>query len=325
VDTLTSLRVFCTVAELKSFTAAADRLSLSPAMASKHVMNLEKRLATRLLNRTSRHVSLTESGSLYFNQARQMIEGLDEVEAAVSNVTAVPRGVLKLSAPIWFANPDFAHLLAQFQERYPDVCFDIDLSGRSVNLVDEGFDLALRTTTRPDRLDPGLIARALTDVEFHLVGSPAYLARTGRPMKLTDLNGHALLLYAHVPYHGGMTLEGNDGGEFVKFRVVMESGNETMLYMAALEGMGLTLIPKWMAEADVAEGRLELVLADGLKLGGTLFVVYPSRKYLSAKVRAFIDFFTGRMQEFLSDEPQSAVADHSLAGNVSSTKRALME
>ena len=104
MDTLTSLRVFCTVAELKSFTAAADRLGLSPAMASKHVMHLESRLGTRLLNRTSRHVSMTESGMLYLNQTRQMLDGLDEVEAAVSNVTVTPRGTLRLSAPVWAAN-----------------------------------------------------------------------------------------------------------------------------------------------------------------------------------------------------------------------------
>src|SRR5206468_8602426 len=141
-----------------SFTAAADRLNLSPAMASKHVMHLEKRLATRLLNRTSRHVSLTESGSLYFNQTKQMIDGLDEIESAVSNVSVIPRGTLRLTAPIWLANPEFVQLLSQFHARYPDVHFDVDLSGRVVNLVDEGFDLALRVS-KPDRLDPGLIAR----------------------------------------------------------------------------------------------------------------------------------------------------------------------
>jgi DNA-binding transcriptional LysR family regulator len=295
MDSLTSLRVFCTVAELKSFTAAADRLGMSPAMASKHVMNLEKRLATRLLNRTSRHVSMTETGSLYFTQARQMLEGLDEVEAAVSNVTVTPRGTLKLSAPGWFANPEFARLLADFQARYPDICFDIDLSGRYVNLVDEGFDLALRATTS-ERLDPGLIARPLTDLDFYLVASPDYLKRTGSPERLSELNGHALLLYGYVPYHGGMTLGRAGEEEFIRFKVVMESGSETMLYMAALQGMGVTFLPARQIEADVTAGRLEIVLPDLLQLGGTLFAVYPSRKYLSAKVRLFIDFLVEEVQ-----------------------------
>lgn len=301
MDTLASLRVFCTVAELKSFTAAADRLDMSPAMASKHVMNLEKRLSTRLLNRTSRHVSMTESGALYFAQAKQMIEGLDEVEAAVSNVTVVPRGTLKFSAPVWFANPNFARLLSTFHSRYPDISFDIDLSGRVVNLVDEGFDLALRATTT-DKLDQGLIARPLVDLEFYLVASPDYLRRTGRPLALQDLNDHSLLLYSYIPYHGGAMLGGPDGKELIKFKVVMESSNETMLYMAALEGMGLTFLPQPQAQADIDAGRLEIVLPDLLQLGGTLFAVYPSRKYLSAKVRLFIDFLVEQIQRLRREQ-----------------------
>jgi DNA-binding transcriptional LysR family regulator len=129
MDTLTSLRVFCAVAEKKSFTAAAERLGLSPAMASKHVMHLETRLSTRLLNRTSRRVNLTETGTLYFVRVKQILDGLDEVEAAVSNVTVVPRGTLRLSAPVWFANPIFAGILGDYRKRYPEVSVDIDLSG----------------------------------------------------------------------------------------------------------------------------------------------------------------------------------------------------
>src|SRR5262245_11057908 len=125
MDTLTSLRVFCTVAELKSFTAAAGRLGLSPAMASKHVLHLESRLGARLFNRTSRHVSLTETGTLYFSQIRPMMEGLDEVEAAVSNVAVTPRGTLKLSAPVWAANAVIAQVFAEYHQRYPDVSFDM--------------------------------------------------------------------------------------------------------------------------------------------------------------------------------------------------------
>lgn len=293
MDTLTSLRVFCTVAELKSFTAAADRLGLSPAMASKHVMHLEKRLGTRLLNRTSRHVSVTESGLLYVGQARQMLDGLDEVEAAVSNVTVTPRGTLKLSAPVWVANTFVARMLAEYHRRYPDVCFDMDFSGRIVNLVDEGFDLALRATA-PDRLDPGLIARPLTKIVFQVVGSPAYLERTGRPTTLNELNGHSLLLYSGVNSDGSLIFDGPGGREAVKFQTVIQSENETMLHLAALEGMGLVFLPAWMAQPDIAAGRLEMVLPETLKLSVTLYAVYPSKKYLSAKVRTFIDFLASQ-------------------------------
>jgi DNA-binding transcriptional LysR family regulator len=286
MDSLVSMRVFCLVAELKSFAAAAERLRISPAMASKHVMQLEKRLGTRLLNRTSRRVSLSESGSLYFEQARQMLDSLDEVEAAVSKATVVPRGTLRLTAPVWMANPMFAQVLADYQARYPDVRLDIDLSGRLVNLVEEGFDLALRATAAPDET---LIARPITAVPFLMVAAPAYLERVGRAKKLADLAGQSMLRYALYPGED-LSLKRAGGVETVKVNPVLRSGNETLLHMAALEGMGLALLPKWLVVGDVAAGRLEQVLPQEAIFEGRLFAVYPSRKYLSAKVRTFIDF-----------------------------------
>ncbi|MEX3949875.1 LysR family transcriptional regulator [Paraburkholderia sp. EG287B] len=293
MDTLLSMRVFCMVAEHKSFTVAASRLGLSPAMASKHVLHLESRVGARLLNRTSRHVSLTDTGHLYFGQIRPMLEGLDEVEAAVSNVTVTPRGMLKLSAPVWAANTLMARAFAEYHHLYPDVSFDVDLSGRIVNLVDEGFDLALRAMTSA-RLDPGLIARPLMDVPFYLVASPAYLERAGRPSTLGDLNGHSLLMYSGINFSGSLAVKGRDGEEAVRFRAVMRSENETMLHLAALEGMGLVFLPAWITQSDISKGELEHVMHDEIKFAITLHAVYPSRKYLSAKVRTFIDFLASR-------------------------------
>ena len=293
MDALTSLRVFCTVAELKSFTAAASRLGLSPAMASKHVTHLESRLGTRLLNRTSRRVSLTEAGGLYFNQAKPTLDGLDEVEAAIGNVAVVPRGTLRFSAPVWAASDWFTRMLAEYHQRYPDVSFDIDLSGRIVSLVEEGFDLALRATT-PDRLNPGLIARPLMEVPFHAVASPRYLTRTGRPRTLSELNGHALLMYSGMSSDGNVVLRGRSGDETVRFRPVMRSENEVMLRLAALEGMGLVFLPVWMTQADIANGALEMVVPGEVDFSITLHAVYPSRKYLSAKVHTFIEFLASR-------------------------------
>ncbi len=280
------MRVFCLVAELKSFATAAQRLRISPAMASKHVMQLEKRLGTRLLNRTSRRVSLSESGALYFEQARQMLNSLDEVEAAVSKATVVPRGTLRLTAPVWMANALFAGILAGYQSRYPEVRLDVDLSGRMVNLVEEGFDLALRATAAPDE---ALIARPITKVAFLMVGAPAYLDRAGRPTKLADLAGQAMLHYALYPGES-FSFEGEHGTETVKLNPVLRSGNETLLHMAALEGMGLAFLPKWLVAEDITAGRLEHVMPGQVLFEGKLFAVYPSRKYLSAKVRTFIDF-----------------------------------
>ncbi|GGI25801.1 MULTISPECIES: LysR family transcriptional regulator [Bradyrhizobium] len=287
MDTLVSMKVFCLVAELKSFAAAAERLGISPAMASKHVMQLEKRLGSRLLNRTSRRVSLSESGALYFEQTRQMLESLDEVEAAVSNVTVVPRGTLRLTAPVWMANPKFSKVLADYQARYPQVRLNIDLSGRLVNLVEEGFDLALRATGTPDE---ALIARPITRVPFYMVATPAYLDRAKRPKNLAELSGHSLLHYAlHSPGES-ITIQGESGTQTIKFNPVLLSGNETLLHLAALEGMGLAVLPKWLISEDLAAGRLEQVLPEQSIFESQLFAVYPTRKYLSAKVRTFIDF-----------------------------------
>lgn len=294
MDTLTSLRVFCAVAEARSFTVAARRLNLSPAMASKHVQHLESRIGVRLLNRTSRRVSITESGALYLAQASEMLASLDEVDAAISNVAVTPRGTLRLSAPVWMATPFFVRLLAEYQQRYPDVSLSMDLSGRIVNLVDEGFDLALRARAH-DRLEAGLVARPLVEVEFRLLASPDYLSRTGRPRSPADLNGHALLRYSEVNMGDRLVLDGPDGPQSITFRSAMLSDNESLLHLAALHGMGLVFLPTWMAEADLAARRLEAVLPETVRFSTTLYAVYASRKYLSAKVRTFIDFLASKV------------------------------
>jgi DNA-binding transcriptional LysR family regulator len=215
-----------------------------------------------------------------------MLDSLDEVEAAVSKATVVPRGTLWLTAPVWMANTMFAKVLADYQIRYPDVRLDIDLSGRLVNLVEEGFDLALRATAAPDEI---LIARPITTVPFLMVAAPAYLERVGRAKRLADLAGQSMLHYALYPGEN-LSLKRDGGVETVKLNPVLRSGNETLLHMAALEGMGLAFLPKWLVAGDVAAGRLEQVLPQEVIFEGRLFAVYPSRKYLSAKVRTFIDF-----------------------------------
>ena len=287
MDTLLSMKVFRLVAELKSFAAAAERLGISAAMASKHVMHLERRLSTRLLNRTSRHVSLSEAGMLYFEQSRQMLEALEEVEAQVSKTTIIPHGTLKLSAPVWMANSAFPSLLAAYQARYPQVQFDVDLSGRLVNLVEEGFDLALRATHTQDE---GLIARPLAKIRFHLVAAPAYLAQHGHPRSVGELDGHRLLMYTLGALGSSVTFGGPTNTQTVKFMPVLRSANETLIHLAAVEGMGLAYLPMFLVAQDIAARRLELLLPERFTSEFPLYGVYPSRRYLSAKVRTFLDF-----------------------------------
>jgi len=296
MDKLLSLRVFCSVAEMKSFTGAADRHDMSPTMASKHVRSLEGRLGTRLLNRTSRHVSLTETGALYFAQAKQTLESLDEVEAAIGNTAIVPSGTLRLAVPPWFDNARFSAMLAEFDALYPDVQFDVELSGRHINMVEEGFDLLLRATV-PGSLEPGLIARGLVDMPLHLVAAPSYLDRNGRPACLADLNEQTLLVCKAMNFGAVVPFDGPQGREAVKFRVGFESSSESLVLRVALEGMGMAILPALMVEDDVAAGRLEAVLPGLAEIATRIYAVYPSRKFLSAKVRTFIDFFNAKSQQ----------------------------
>lgn len=282
MDRLRSMQVFRHVVELKSFTAAATRLRLSPAMASKHVMHLERHLGTRLLNRTSRHVTLTEDGRVYFEQCRQMLDSLDEVEALLARSTVEPKGVLRLTAPVWAASEPFARALASFRERHPQVSFEVDLSGRLVNLVEEGFDLALRVSDTPGDT---LIAQTVGSVTFQLVAAPAYLARAGRPTSLQALADHDILWYSLGP--SDLSKHGVDP---IKLKPVLSSDNETLLHQAALRGMGLAALPTWLVADDLRSGRLERLLPTRFMLRTEIYGVYPSRRQLSSKTRAFLDF-----------------------------------
>lgn len=289
MDTLTSMRVFRLAVEFKSFAAAARRLDMSPAMASKHVMHLERRLGTLLLNRTSRHLSLTESGATYFEHVRLLLDDLDDVESAVSQSTAAPHGTLKLSVPVWMANPDFVGVLNDYQRRYPQVRLDVDLSGRFVNLVEEGFDLALRVTN-PLSLGPALIARPIASVTFQLVASPHYLDSAGAPADVRALSEHAMLGYSMLPANHTWEVEGPRGVEMFKFESCLQTNNESLLRLAALEGMGLAFLPKVLIARDLEAGALRAVLTDYRFFGTKLYGVYRHRQYLSPKVRTFIDF-----------------------------------
>jgi DNA-binding transcriptional LysR family regulator len=290
MDSLLSLRVFAAVAEAKSFAAVADRMDLSAAMTSKHVQHIETEVGARLLNRTSRSVSLTEAGAIYLAAVRPLLEGLDEVGAQLAQSTIDPRGTLKISLPVWMAEPGFVRVLATYRTKYPDVLFDLDLSGRAVNLVEDGYDLALRVSPT---LDEGLIARRLSDVTFHIVAAPSLLDRIGRPSVVADLNGAPFLAYSPVSTGGRVRLGLGANAPEVKMIPVMQSANETVLFQAALEGMGIAIMPHLVARAHLDAGRLEHLLPDFPAPLVSLSAIYPDRSFLPAKTRSFLDFLAG--------------------------------
>jgi len=258
---------------------------MSPAMVSKHVMSLEQRLGTRLLNRTSRRLTLTDDGAAYLEQLRPLLDGLDDLESSLRLAARAPRGLLRVSAPVWFANPEFVRLLVSYRARYPNVLFDFDLSGRLVNLVEEGIDLALRVTAEPA---PTLIARPIAQVRFVPVASPTYLAAAPRPGSSADLARLALLWYSPMPIPP--TMQGPGGPEpFKPSPPVLMSNNEALLHQAALQGMGFAFLPYWLVADDLATGRLETVLAHYPPQQLPLFAVYASRRHLSPRLRSFLD------------------------------------
>ena len=259
-------------------------------MTSKHVQHIEARVGARLLNRNSRNVSLTEAGERYLATVRPLLEGMDEAEAQLSETALAPSGTLKVSMPVWMANPSFARILAAFHEENPDVILDLDLSGQNINHVEEGVDLALRVAMT---LDDGLIARTLTEVEFPLLASPAFLDKVGRPNTIDDLSDSPFLIYSQMGTESRIRYGQGPDALDIKFTPVLKTGNETLIHLAAREGMGFAFLPHWLAKDDLAEGLLEPVLPEAAWPKVPLYAIYPDRSYLPAKVRSFLDFLSG--------------------------------
>jgi len=285
MDRLTGLRVFREIVETGSFSGAAERLGVSAPMASKHVAQLESQTGARLLNRSSRHLSPTEAGELYYAQCRQALDILDAADAAVQRDAATPRGRLKLSAPDWCANPRFAKALADYHDAYPEVIVDLSLENRRVDLVTEGLDLALRASLDPA---PTLFARLLCVVPFHAVASPDYLARKGLAAGATRLAGLDLI----VPSYLGA--EKLAHMRAASARTAMRSDNSTLTYHAVLAGVGVAVLPDWIVGGDIASGRLKVLNIDPAPPDIPLHAVYVSRRHVAPKLRSFIDFFVKR-------------------------------
>jgi DNA-binding transcriptional LysR family regulator len=298
MDTFWSMRVFEAVVESGSLVAAADRLDSSTSAISRHLAALEEHLGARLLNRTTRRISLTEAGLEYFSRTQSILSDVAEAEAIAGERSSMPSGVLRVSAPLSFGISKLSDWLVPFIERYPRLQLDIDLNDRVVDLAAEGMDVAVRIGRQPSATN--LISRRLASVRMRVCASQDYLDRRGRPEQPEDLARHDTLSYTYLASGERWTLTNNSGKQVtVRIHPRVQASNGDILRNLAVAGGGIIMQPSFIVDADIASGRLQPLL-DGWNMEGFhLYAVYLSRKFLSAKVRAFID----HLSHMAGDQP----------------------
>lgn len=295
MDRLEAMRVFCTVVDTGSFAAAAERLGVSTSAVSRWVAQLESHLQARLLNRTTRRIGLTESGQAYYERCAQWLQELEAIESAVGEQSLNPQGTLRITTSVGFALNYLSPALAEARQRFPQLQFHVSLSGRVVDLVEEGFDLALRIGPVGSQ---HLVAREIGQTTLLHVASPDYLAAAPPLQAPADLAAHDCLLYEHDTDRGLWRFTGPDG-QLHEARVsgTVQSDNSEFLMEMAARGQGVFSTPCYIARPHLEAGRVVRVLADYESERLPIYAVYPNRKHLSAKVRAFVAFFSEWMRE----------------------------
>jgi DNA-binding transcriptional LysR family regulator len=286
MDRFAAMRAFARVVELGSFVRAAERMEMSTSSLSRLVADLEAHLHARLLNRTTRRLSLTETGQAFYERCVQLLADLDEAEALASRAAAQAHGTIKLTCPHSLAAHPIAAAIASFVERHPAVRFDVTVADRVFDLVEEGFDLAIRVgAVRSDLL----VARKLGATELIPCAAPIYIRRFGMPQTPADLTRHRVITYAYSPTPRVWHLR-NAAGEIEEVRVQgpLHGNSGDLAIGAALAGVGIAFEPEYMVAAALASGRLVRVLPELRGPTLDMWAVYPSRRHLSAKVRLFV-------------------------------------
>jgi len=287
MDIVTAMRVFTAVVDSGSFAGAADRLNLSRGMATRYVAQLEDHLGVRLLHRTTRKQSLTGEGADYYQRAVQIIASIEDAELSATQGSMDPRGTLRISAATGFSIGHLDQAIVAYLQRYPNVEIDLINSERIVDLVDEGFDLAIRVA---QQLSPGLIARRLAPVHIVVCASPAYLKAHGTPASPAELMDHNCLFYSSSTYRNKWRFcrDGEEQNIQVKGNFHVNEGK--VLVNAALAGMGILYEPDFLVTEHIRQKRLVRILDDWKADKFSLYAVYPNRQFLPLKVRSFIDF-----------------------------------
>jgi DNA-binding transcriptional LysR family regulator len=303
MDRFEAMTIFCKAVEQGSFAAAAERLNLSTSAVSRQIAQLEALLQARLLNRTTRRISLTDDGRAYYERCLQVLSDLEEAEELVGNARTILRGTLRLTAPISFGIWHLSYAIADFAREQPEVKFDISLSDHQVDLVEAGLDLAIRVG---DLGAQNLVARPIGKARLMTCASPDYLARHGVPLTPADLLQHQCLTYAYnTDSHLWKFLSKSGQPEAVRVQSVLHANNGIMLRELAVQGVGVMRGPDFLLQTAVEQHQLQEIMQDWMPAPLNIYAAYPSRKHLSAKVRGFATF----LQSWLAARcPYAAVA-----------------
>jgi DNA-binding transcriptional LysR family regulator len=294
MDRLTSLTAFVRVVDTGGFSAAGRRLNMSTTMVSNHVQALEDRLGARLLNRTTRKVSLTEVGRAYYDRCIQILADIEQADDIAGALQSTPRGTLRIYTATHIVTV-IAPVVAEFLAKYHEVKVDLSMGERTVDIIDEGFDVAVRMTPPPDS---SLITRNLATWRHVLCCSPGYLEQHGRPQQLSDLSGHNCVRHVNYPFEDEWRFfdrKGAPASVGISGNLITNSGD--MLRTAGLQGAGVCLAPGFLIHDDLEEGRLVRLLPEYRPVELSMNAVYPHRHHLSAKVRTFIDMLVQHSAE----------------------------
>jgi DNA-binding transcriptional LysR family regulator len=290
MDTITRMRAFVAVVESGGFSAAARGAGRSKALMSKYVAELEEELGARLLNRTTRQLSLTEAGEVAYEEAQEVLKRVSRLRDEIEASTAAARGRLRISMPRTFGDGDLSRGIMEFLTHYPDIRMELSLEDRFVNLVDEGFDAAIRVSALADS---SLIARKLADFRVAVCATPDLVARHGRPEHPTELAGLPCIIDTNVRFRGNWPFRDAEAKISVAVTGRVEANTPNAGAAAARAGLGFARLPRLLVEADIAAGRLVTLLDDYELQELGIYVVYPHRDRMPTKLRVFIDHLVG--------------------------------
>ncbi len=287
MDKFHEMQTFAAVVDAGSFVGAADALEMSKPAVSRYVGELEARLGLRLLHRTTRKLSLTEEGEVFYARCKELLFGIDEAEAEITSRSGQAVGLVKINAPVTFGILHLAALWGEFKAQHPKVLLDVTLADRVVDLVEEGFDIAIRIARLPSS---SLISRKLATTRMVLCASPAYLQRAGTPRHPAELAGHAVLAYSYWSTRDEWQFEGPGGTVAVTTQPCLRTNNGDTCRAGALQHQGIVLQPTFLVGEDLRSGALVELMPEFRSIELGIHALYPTRKHVSPKVRLLLDF-----------------------------------